>query len=144
MKQFALLLLLIIIPFFSIAQKTGTAKSTMIQVINKSIELYNAQNFAALKNVYADNVRVYEFPNTLRDSSLAQLISHYPNTFSKYPNNKAEIFDINIIGNKAICKERITGRGEPFETVLIFEFDKSKIVKVWFISNSSTTPRPGN
>jgi len=144
MKQFALLLLLIIISFFSIAQKTGTAKSTMIQVINKSIELYNAQNFAALKNVYADNVRVYEFPNTLRDSSLARLISHYPNTFSKYPNNKAEIFDINIIGNKAICKERITGRGEPFETVLIFEFDKSKIVKVWFISNSSTTPRPGN
>jgi len=58
MKQFALLLLLIIISFFSIAQKTGTAKSTMIQVINKSIELFNAQNFAALKNVYADNVRV--------------------------------------------------------------------------------------
>ena len=74
MKQFALLLLLIIIPFFSIAQKTGTAKSTMIQVINNSIELYNAQNFAALKNVYADYVRVYEFPNTLRDSSLAKLI----------------------------------------------------------------------
>jgi len=72
------------------------------------------------------------------------LISHYPNTFANYPNNKAEIFDINIIGNKAICKERITGRGEPFEAVLIFEFDKSKIVTIWFISNSSTIPRPGS
>jgi hypothetical protein len=55
----------------------------MIQMINRSIELYNAQNFAALKNVYADDVRVYEFPNTLRDSSLPQLISHHPNTFAK-------------------------------------------------------------
>jgi hypothetical protein len=50
----ALLSLLIMISFFSIAQKTDTTKSTRIQMINKRIEMYNAQNFAALKNVYAD------------------------------------------------------------------------------------------
>ena len=123
---------------------SDAVRSTMISMINKSIEYYNSQNFAELGKVYADTVKVYEFPNTLRDSSFVQLISHYPQTFAKYPNNRAEIFDITIVGNKAICKERISGRGEPFETVLIYEFDKIKIVKIWFISNSSTTPRPGN
>jgi len=52
MRQSALLLLLIIISFFSIAQKPDTTKSTMIQMINKSIELYNAQNFATITDLF--------------------------------------------------------------------------------------------
>lgn len=36
------------------------------------------------------------------------------------------------------------GRGEPFYAVNIYEFDNSKIVKIWFISNSSTTQRSKN
>ena len=49
MRQSALLLLLIIMSFFSIVQKADTTKLTMIQMINKGIELYNAQSFAELK-----------------------------------------------------------------------------------------------
>ena len=88
--------------------------------------------------------KVYEFPNTLRDSSADELISHYPKTFAKYPNNKAEVIDITVIGNKVILKQKITGRGAPFYAINIYEFVNNKIAKIWFISNSPTTPRPKN
>ena len=92
----------------------------------------------------SDSIKVYEFPNSLRDSTADALIARYPKTFAKYPKNKIETIDITIIGNKAIIKDQVTGRGEPFYAVNIYEFDNNKIVKIWFISNSSTTQRPKN
>ena len=97
-----------------------------------------------MKKFHSDSVKVYEFPNTLRDSTVEDLIARYPKTFEKYPQNKIIISDIFIVGNKAIIKQKVTGRGEPFYAVNIYEFENDKIIKIWFISNSSTTQRPRN
>ena len=97
-----------------------------------------------MKKFHSDSIKVYEFPNSLRDSTADALIARYPKTFAKYPKNKIETIDITIIGNKAIIKDQVKGRGEPFYAVNIYEFDNNKIVKIWFISNSSTTQRPKN
>jgi hypothetical protein len=87
----------------------------MRKIIQDGISSYNNQDWTRVKKGLSDDVKVYEFPNSLRDSSADQLISHYPQTFAKYPKNRAEIFDICIVGNKAICKEKITGRGDPIQ-----------------------------
>jgi len=121
-----------------------TSDESIRKIIKEGIEAYNNQDWARVKKGYSENVKVYEFPNTLRNSTADDLISRYPKTFAKYPKNKAEIFDIYIVGNKAICKERITGRGEPFYTTLIYKFANDKITNIWFISNSPTMQRPKN
>lgn len=113
----------------------------MTKMINTLSEYYNNQKFTNLSEILSDSLQVFEFPDKLRSSNLDQVISQWKKTFIKYPKNKAEIFDIYIVGNKAILKERIYGRGEPFETVLIYEFSNGEIIKVWFISNSPTTVR---
>lgn len=123
---------------------SGTSEESMRKLINDKNAAYNRQDWASMKQFHSDNVKVYEFPSTLRDSTSADLIARYPKTFEKYPKNKIEVIDITIVGNKAIIKQEVTGRGEPFYAVNIYEFDNNKIVKIWFISNSATTQRPKN
>jgi hypothetical protein len=122
----------------------NTSEDSMRKIITDGIAAYNNQDWAGVKKGLADNVKVYEFPNAIRDSSADELISHYPKTFAKYPNNKAEIIDITVIGNKVILKQKITGRGDLFYALNIYEIANNKIVNIWFISNSPTTPRPKN
>jgi hypothetical protein len=121
-----------------------TSDSSMKKIIQDGIASYNNQDWVGVKKGLSDSVKVYEFPSKLRDSSADELMSHYPTTFAKYPNNKAEIINITVIGNKVILKEKITGRGEPFYAVNIYEIANNKIVNIWFISNSPTTARPKN
>jgi len=116
----------------------------MRQIINEKNAAYNRQDWASIKKFHSDSVKVYEFPNSLRDSTVQDLIARYPKTFEKYPKNKIETKDITIVGNKAIIKDKVTGRGKPFYAVNIYQFDDNRIVKIWFISNSSTTQRPKN
>lgn len=116
----------------------------MREIINDKNAAYNRQDWASMKKFHADSIKVYEFPNSLRDSTAEGLIARYPKTFAKYPENKIKTIDITIVGNKAIIKDKVTGRGEPFYSVNIYEFDNNKIVKIWFISNSATTQRPKN
>ena len=142
---------LIILSFFILdmgvalcQNSSGTSEESMRKLINDKNTAYNRQDWASMKQFHSDNVKVYEFPSTLRDSTVDDLIARYPKTFEKYPKNKIEVIDITILGNKAIIKQEVTGRGEPFYAVNIYEFDKNKIVKIWFISNSTTTQRPKN
>jgi len=123
---------------------SGTSEESMRRIINDKNTAYNRQDWASMKQFHSDSVRVYEFPNTLRDSTARDLIARYPRTFEKYPQNRIEVKDITIVGDKAVIKQEVTGRGEPFYAINIYEFDNDKIVKIWFISNSSTTQRPKN
>jgi hypothetical protein len=143
MKKLIILTLVILSREITFCQTaSNTSDETIQKLIYEKNETYNRQDWAGIKNFHADSIRVYEFPNLLRDSTVVDLIARYPKTFEKYPTNKIEVLDITILGNKAIIKQQVTGRGEPFLSVNIYEFDKNKIVKIWFISNSPTTQRP--
>ena len=117
----------------------NTSDESIRKIIKDKNASYNSQDWAGIKKFHSDSIKVYEFPNSLRDSTADDLIARYPKTFEKYPKNEIKIIDISIVGNKAIIKQKVTGRGEPFYTVNIYEFDNNKIVKIWFISNSPTT-----
>jgi hypothetical protein len=123
---------------------SNTSEESIRKIIKDKNASYNRQDWASIKKIHSDNIKVYEFPNSLRDSTVESLIARYPKTFAKYPKSKIKIIDIYIVGNKAIIRQKVTGRGEPFYTVNIYEFDNNKIVKIWFISNSPTTQRPKN
>ena len=123
---------------------SNTSDESIRKIIHDKNAAYNKQDWASMKIFHSDSVKVYEFPNTLRDSTADGLIARYPKTFVKYPKNRINIKDIFIVGNKAIIKQEVIGRGEPFYAVNIYEFESNKIVKIWFISNSSSTQRPKN
>ena len=145
MKNLIILSLLTLVWGTTCCQDTSnTSDESIRKIINDKNTAYNRQDWAGMKKFHSDSIKVYEFPNSLRDSTADALIARYPKTFAKYPKNKIETIDITIIGNKAIIKDQVTGRGEPFYAVNIYEFDNNKIVKIWFISNSSTTQRPKN
>lgn len=145
MKKLIILSLLLIGQRITFCQNTSTtSEESMRKIIADKNESYNRQDWASIKKYHADSIKVYEFPNSLRDSTVGDLVARYPKTFATYPKNRIEITDISIVGNKAIIKQKVTGRREPFYTINIYEFDNNKIVKIWFISNSPTTQRPKN
>lgn len=145
MKKLIILSLLVLGWEFTFCQDhSTTSEASMRRIINDKNAAYNRQDWASMKQFHADSVRVYEFPNTLRDSTSNDLIARYPKTFERYPENKIKVVDVCIVGNKAVIKQKVTGRGEPFYAVNIYEFYNNKIVKIWFMSNSSTTQRSNN
>lgn len=145
MKKIIILSLLVFGWQITFCQDTyNTSDESMRKIIKDKNAAYHRQDWAGMKMFLADSIKVYEFPNSLRDSTAEGLIARYPKTFAKYPKNKIRTIDITIVGNKAIIKDKVTGRGEPFYAVNIYEFHNNKIVKIWFISNSPTTQRPKN
>lgn len=145
MKKLIILSLLLIGRGITFCQNTSnTSEESIRKIIYDKNESYNRQDWTSMKKLHSDSIKVYEFPNSLRDSTVDDLVARYPKTFATYPNNKIEIIDISIVGNKAIIKQKVTGRGEPFYGINIYEFENNRIVKIWFISNSSTTQRPKN
>lgn len=145
MKKLIILSLLLLGRGITFCQNTSnTSEESMRKIIADKNAAYNRQEWVSMKTFHSDSVKVYEFPNSLRDSTVDDLIARYPRTFAKYPKNKIKTINITIVGNKAIIKDKVTGRGEPFYAVNIYEFESNKIVKIWFISNSSTTQRPKN
>lgn len=145
MKKLFILLLFVLGYEVTFCQSySDTSAETMIKIINDKNTAYNRQDWISMKSFHADSVKVYEFPNLLRDSTAEGLIARYPKTFEKYPNNKIKVLDVLIVGNKAIIKQKVTGRGKPFYAMNIYEFDNNKIVKIWFLSNSPTTQRSKN
>jgi hypothetical protein len=131
MKKLATFLLMTLSWTIAFCQMpSNTSEESMREIIAAKISTHNNQDWTGEKKTLSDSVKVYEFPNAIRDLTSDGLISRHSKTFAKYPKNKAEIFDIYIVGNKAILKEKVTGRGEPFYSALIYEFDNDKIEKI--------------
>jgi hypothetical protein len=48
------------------------------------------------------------------------LIDRFKSNFKKFPENHAEVLSVIVSSNKAVIKEKITGRGEPIFVVVVF------------------------
>ena len=98
MKKLTTFLLMSLSWTIAFCQKpSNTSEESMRKIIADKIATYNKQDWVGEKKTLSDSVKVYEFPNTLRDSTADGLISRHSKTFAKYPKNKAEIFDIYIL-----------------------------------------------
>jgi hypothetical protein len=59
------------------------------------------------------------------------LIDRFKSNFKKFPENHAEVLSVIVSSNKAVIKEKITGRGEPIFVVVVFEIQNDQIVRIW-------------
>jgi hypothetical protein len=107
---------------------------TIEQVVQQQIEYYNKQDIEGFASTYADDIKVYTFPdNTLTLSGKQVLIERYTETFKK--KNFADIRNRSIVGNKVIDWEIATSglTGESTSLMAIYEVENNLISKVWFI-----------
>ncbi|WP_353779449.1 nuclear transport factor 2 family protein [Winogradskyella sp. 3972H.M.0a.05] len=110
-----------------------TEVSDVEAIVQRNLDAYNARDIDAFMKDYADDVKLYAYPNTLRTEGKEAMRSSYKDWFDRTPDLRAFIKKRIVIGNKVIDEEQVTANGQVFNAVAIYEVENGKISKVTFI-----------
>ena len=104
-------------------------------IVQRNLDAYNARDIEAFMKDYADDIKLYVYPNTLQTEGKEAMRKGYENWFDSVPDLSAFIKKRIVIGNKVIDEEQVTANGQIFNAVVIYEIENGKISKVTFIQN---------
>lgn len=114
--------------------ESNTSEITEVEaIVQRNLDAYNARDIDAFMQDYADDVKLYAYPNTLRTDGKDNMRQGYKDWFDRTPDLRAFIKKRIVIGNKVIDEEQVTANGQVFNAVAIYEVENGKIVKVTFI-----------
>ena len=102
-------------------------------VVQKQLDAYNNRDIEAFVETYADDVKVYDFPNQLRYQGKKELKRRYAAFFANTPDLNCTILKRIENGNKVIDEELVTINGRKVNGVAIYEVKNGKIVAVTFL-----------
>jgi hypothetical protein len=110
-------------------------------VVQRQLDAYNARDIEALMATYADDAQQFEHPSKLLASGSAELRERFAVRF-KEPNLHAALVKRIVMGSIVIDQEKVIrtfpeGTG-TIELVAIYEVQKGRIAKAWFISGHKT------
>jgi hypothetical protein len=102
-------------------------------IVQKQLDAYNARDIEGFLATYASDIKLYNFPNTLRTDGVAAMRKGYGSYFESTPDLHAEIKNRIVIGNTVIDEEEVTVNGYISNAVAIYEVENGKISKVTFV-----------
>lgn len=112
----------------------NTSETTSVEaIVQRNLEAYNARDIDAFMADYADHIKTYTYPNTLRTEGKEAMRKGYAEWFKNVKDLRAFIKKRIVIGNKVIDEEQVTANGQIFNAVAIYEVENGKITKVTFI-----------
>jgi hypothetical protein len=94
---------------------------------------YNFRNIEAFLEPYAEDVEVYQYPNTLQYKGKETMRKNYMQMFTMVPNLHCELISRMVQGNVVIDKERVQVGKNIVEAIAIYHIENGKIAKVYFI-----------
>jgi hypothetical protein len=113
--------------------ETSTDSQAIEAIVQKNLDAYNARDIDAFMDDYADDVKLYAYPNTLQTEGKTNMRNSYNDWFQRTPDLRAFVKKRIVIGNKVIDEEQVTANGKIIEAVAIYEVENGKIIKVTFI-----------
>ena len=110
------------------------AQESPLEVVQKQLDTYNAQDLEGFVNVFAEDAQVFV---NLGDSvasmtGRAEIKARYGAMFKANPENKSILKGRMVEGNFVIDHEYIVGRDEPFTLIAIYEVKNGLIQRCWF------------
>lgn len=102
-------------------------------IVQKQLDAYNARDIEGFLATYTSDVKLYNFPNTLRTDGIESMRKGYGDYFASAPDLHAEIKNRIVIGNTVIDQEEVIANGSKFSAVAIYEVASGKIAKVTFV-----------
>ncbi|HWE25203.1 MAG TPA: nuclear transport factor 2 family protein [Myxococcales bacterium] len=105
--------ILLAFAFFACAtEKSAGTPPSPVDVVQKEVDAYNAQNIDAFVAMYAENAVVTRGPEKAVWLQGRQAIRDtYGKLFTKYPNGRVRIAERRVEGNEVVDHEIVTGRG---------------------------------
>lgn len=102
-------------------------------IVQKQLDAYNAKDVKAFLATYAEDVKIYNFPNTLLYEGKTTVKEQYSRMFGTITDLNCELKKRMVIGNRVIDEEYLTMNGSHFNAVAIYEVENGKITSVTFI-----------
>ena len=115
--------------------KTPKAEITLSeQLAQAQLDAYNGHDLTAFLEPYAEDVKVYQFPNTLQyegKETMRQVYQFLKNT----PDLHCKLVNRIVEGNTVIDHEDVTIDKDkpPFKAIAIYKIKDGKIAEVYFI-----------
>ena len=108
-------------------------KTEVEKIVQQQLEAYNKRNIDAFMATYADDIKLYDYPEKLKSEGQKAMRESYDAFFKRTPDLRAFIKKRIVIGNKVIDQEQVTINGKIYNAVAIYEIENRKIKKVTFI-----------
>lgn len=99
----------------------------------QQLNAYNQRNIEAFLEPYAEDVKVYTFPNQLMYEGKEMMRQGYSSMFENTPNLHCELVNRIVRGNVVIDEERVQFGDQIIEAVAIYHIEDNKIKEVYFI-----------
>lgn len=105
------------------------------RLAQEQLDAYNNRDIEAFVVPYADDVKVFNFPDQLLFQGKDELYGLYGRMFSRTPDLHCKLINRMVMGNTVIDQEEVTiSRGEPpMRAIAIYKIRKGKIAEVYFI-----------
>ncbi|WP_232826664.1 nuclear transport factor 2 family protein [Cognataquiflexum aquatile] len=125
--------------FLLLVTATVFAQQTVEQVAEKlaqeQLDAYNKRDIDAFVAPYADNVKVYKFPNELLYEGKTTMYDTYGRMFARTPDLHCRLVNRIVMGNTVIDQEEVTisKKDPPMNAIAIYKIIDGKIAEVYFI-----------
>jgi hypothetical protein len=112
----------------------GAAASGPEGVVQQQVEAYNRHDIEAFLKSYSAEIKVFDFPDTLRFSGLETMRERYGKLFKGEPGLKVKIARRIVQGDHVIDHEEVKKGGDrPFTVVAVYRVEGGRITAVWFL-----------
>ncbi len=108
-------------------------KETPEMLVQRQLNAYNSRDIDAFLDTYAEDVKIYTFPDQLIMEGREGMRQNYAPMFANTPNLFCEIKNRIILGNKVIDKEYVRVNDRHIEAIAVYEVANGFIQRVTFI-----------
>ncbi len=116
-----------------ILQPSELIKETPEQVVQRQVNAYNARDIDAFMDTYADDIKIYNFPDQLSVDSKEKMRKRFESMFERVPNLYCEIKNRIVLDNKVVDREYVRFNEKYSNVIAIYEVNNGKISKVTFL-----------
>lgn len=108
---------------------------TALEVVNKRMDSYNSHDFDQFIKLYADDVKIYTYPEKLLGTGTDNITSIFK---PKFANKSIQVDIISQMnnGNHVINHETVTENGIETKYVSIYEVENGLIKSVRFVRDN--------
>ncbi len=116
-------------------QAFGQSKPLPEKLAQEQLDAYNKRDIDSFVAPYAENVKVYEFPDKLMYEGNEEMKNIYGRMFARTPDLHCKLLNRIVMGNTVIDHEEVTldKNQDPIYAIAIYKIENDKIAEVYFI-----------
>ncbi|MBB4079193.1 hypothetical protein GGR28_001813 [Lewinella aquimaris] len=133
MKLF-LPLLFVLLPIFAVSQSSVDSYAAVTPV-QTQLDAYNTGDLELFLSTYADDIKIYNFPDELTSEGKEIMRERYGKMFRDMPDLQCRLVSRTVMGNRILDHESVkfSADGTPREVIAIYLVEDGLISEVRFL-----------